>query len=73
MNLFRLLLLGAALYIVWRLLTVARRAATQQRPPAPRPPSSSAHYEPMARCARCNTYLPASSLSRAGLCGRCSE
>ncbi|WP_043113185.1 hypothetical protein [Solimonas flava] len=72
MNLFRLLLLGAALYIVWRLLTVARRATTQQRPPAPRAPSS-AHYEPMARCARCSTYLPASSLSRAGLCGRCSE
>ncbi|WP_020649540.1 hypothetical protein [Solimonas variicoloris] len=73
MNLFRLLLLGAALYIVWRLVSVARRAATQQRPPAPRPPPPSAHYEPMARCARCSTYLPAGSLSRAGLCGRCSE
>lgn len=67
MNLFRLLLIAAAAWIVWRLIGGARGAALRSsREPPP------ATYEPMARCARCGTHLPAAALSRAGLCGRCS-
>ncbi|WP_043114215.1 hypothetical protein [Solimonas soli] len=65
MNLFRLLLLAAAAYVFWRLLKISSRAPL---PPAQDEP----HYEAMARCAGCGTYLPARSLSRSGRCGRCS-
>jgi len=69
MNLFRLLLLALAVYFVWRLINVSRRS-----PAAPPTGSTdSADFEPMQRCAQCGTHLPASSLSRAGICGRCGD
>ncbi|HWU69461.1 MAG TPA: hypothetical protein VN046_11310, partial [Stenotrophobium sp.] len=70
-GMFRFLLIGFAIWLVWRLL---RSVHIQVGPVAPpRPPSSPDHYEPMARCARCGTHLPASALSKSGLCGRCNE
>jgi hypothetical protein len=30
-------------------------------------------YELMQRCSVCGTYLPSTTLSRSGRCGRCSE
>ncbi|MFT4047493.1 MAG: hypothetical protein QM661_12465 [Solimonas sp.] len=71
MNLLRLLLLGIAAYVVWRLLKVSSRAAV---PPARRdrePPRE--RYEAMARCVACGTHLPARALSRSGRCDRCGE
>lgn len=68
MNLLRLLLLAAAIWLVWRIVRQVR-GQLQRRPPPPEVDS----YEPMAPCARCGTYLPAKSLNKAGLCGRCSE
>lgn len=66
MNLFRLLLLFAVAWLVWRLFQSARRRQLDQRPPQEQ-------FEPMARCSSCGTYLPAKALSRDGRCGRCSE
>lgn len=68
MNLFKLLLLGAALWIVWRILRglriqVSRIEAPQQKPD---------QFEPMTRCARCGVHLPAAALSSQGLCGKCA-
>lgn len=63
---FRLLLIAAAVYIVWRLLRGVRINVERVQPPQQR-------YEPMARCAKCGTHLPAAALSRSGLCGHCAE
>jgi hypothetical protein len=64
---FRLLLLAAAAWIVWRLLRGVRVHVERVQPPPPE------RYEAMAPCAKCGTHLPASALSKSGLCGRCSE
>lgn len=68
MNLFKLLLLGAALWIVWRILR-GLRIQVSRIEPRPQPPES---FEPMARCARCGVHLPAAALSAQGLCGKCA-
>jgi len=72
MNLFRLLLLAVAVYVVWRLLKIALRkpappGGAQAQRPADEP------FETMVRCSSCGTYLPARSLSASGRCGRCSD
>ena len=72
MNLLRLLLLGAAIYIVIKLIQTSRRAVTRQQNAA-QPPRHEPTYEPMARCAKCGAHLPQSALSRAQLCGHCSD
>jgi hypothetical protein len=64
---FRLLLIAAAVWVVWRLLRGVRVHVERVQPPPPE------RFEPMARCAKCGTHLPASSLSKSGTCGRCSE
>lgn len=66
-HMFRLLLIAAAIWIVWRILKGFRIHVERVQPP---PPES---FEPMARCAKCGTHLPASALSKSGTCGRCSE
>lgn len=68
MNLFKLLLIGAALWIVWRLLQGVRVHISRIEPP-PKPEE----FEKMARCAACGVHLPASALSPAGLCGKCAS
>ncbi len=71
MNLFRFLLLAAAIYLIVRLIRASRASIGRKSPPqVPRPEQT---YEPMGRCARCGTHLPQSALSRAQLCGRCSD
>ena len=68
MNLFRLLLLGAAIYFVWRFLSRTQRPVPATvRGDAARSP----RYEAMQRCTGCGTHLPARSLSAAGRCTRC--
>ena len=64
---FRLLLLAALAWIAWRLLQHFTRAQTLQ------PPPQQDHFEPMERCQKCGTHLPARALSSDGRCGRCSE
>src|SRR5262249_46760057 len=66
--LFRLLLLAAAAIVVWRLLQSLGVLA----PPRGRP-GAEQEFDPMARCARCGTYLPVKALSADGRCGRCKE
>ena len=68
MNILRLLLLLAAVWLVWRVVRQIRAQLARQDPA---PPTDV--YEPMARCAGCGTYLPVKSLNSGGLCGRCSE
>jgi len=68
MNLFRLLLLIAAIWILWRLLRGLRIHISRIEPP--RMPSET--FEPMAKCARCGVHQPASALSANGLCGKCA-
>lgn len=64
MNLFRVLLLLAATYLVWRLWR--RFFATPAAPPKD-------DYLPTARCGKCGAHVAAETLSRDGLCGRCVE
>ena len=64
--LFRLILLLAAAWVLWRLLRGVRiHVVRGQQPSAPT-------FEPMARCTRCGVHQPKASLSAAGLCGRCA-
>jgi hypothetical protein len=67
MGLFRLLLIGAGIWIVWRILRGFRIHVERVQTPPPE------RYEAMARCAKCGTHLPAAALSKSGLCGRCAE
>ena len=63
----KLLIIGV---VVWLLLRGLRGVfGGEARAPKPAAPE---HYEPMARCARCGVYLPASALSKSGLCGNCA-
>lgn len=68
MNLFRLLLVGAAIYLVWRMLNPPRRRDSAHQ----RAANTAPDYERMARCAQCGTHLPLTTLSPSGRCGRCS-
>ena len=68
MNLFKLLLLAAAVWIVWRLLRGLRVQVTRIETPPAQP-----EFEAMARCARCGVHLPDSALSPGGLCGKCTS
>lgn len=70
MNLFRLLLLIAAAWLVWRLLRGLRVHVSRIEPPKAASPET---FEPMARCSRCGVHQPAQSLSSAGLCGKCAS
>ena len=63
----RLLLLVALGWIAWRLYQQFQRGQALRQPP----PQD--QFEPMQRCAKCGTYLPAKALSSDGRCGRCSE
>lgn len=67
MNILRLLIIVAAAWLVWRIVKQVRSQLPRQNPP----PGDL--YEPMARCAKCGTHLPAKALNSAGLCGRCGE
>lgn len=67
MNLFKLLLIGAAIWIVLRILKGFRVHVERVQPPPPE------NFEPMARCAKCGIHTPAAALNKSGICGRCSE
>jgi hypothetical protein len=67
MGLFRLLLIAAAIWIVWRVLRGVRIHVERVSPQQPE------RFEPMARCAKCGCHLPAAALSKSGCCGRCAE
>jgi uncharacterized protein len=69
MTVFRILLILAAIWIVWRLLRGLRIQIERAQPPA-QPPAE--NFEPMARCARCGVHLPANALSANGRCGKCA-
>ena len=71
MNLFRLLLLLATVWLVWRLYKSARARLGQGQAPTP-VAGAPEQFEPMARCATCGTHLPAKVLSPDGRCGRCA-
>ena len=66
--LFRLLLIAAAVWIVWRLLRGLRIQINRHQDA--QPPAE--NYEPMAKCARCGVHLPASALSADSRCGKCA-
>ncbi|NKF21390.1 PP0621 family protein [Solimonas marina] len=68
MSLFRLLLLGAAVWLVWRWLFPQPRRPRTAATSRPAPPPD---YERMLRCAQCGTHMPATSLSPDGRCDRC--
>ena len=56
LGLFRLLVLIAAIYLLWRLAQrlLVQRSRSHKDPEA---------FEPMARCSACATYLPKRQLS----------
>ncbi|MCK6425547.1 MAG: hypothetical protein L6Q75_10705 [Burkholderiaceae bacterium] len=60
------LLVGAAVFLLWR--TLRRRAATPAMPPAaspPRPSPSAVEVQPMVRCDHCGVHLAASDALQA--------
>ncbi|HVT36422.1 MAG TPA: hypothetical protein VHE37_12620 [Nevskiaceae bacterium] len=65
MSLFKLLLIGAAIWIALRYLRRAGEAAP--------PRAKGDDYIVMARCAQCGVHLPSSSLTADGRCGKCSD
>lgn len=64
MNILRLLLLVAAVWLVWRIVRQVRGQLQQRQGPTD-------EFEPMARCAQCSTFLPARALDAEGKCARC--
>lgn len=70
MNVFKLILIAAAVWIVWRLLQGVRVHISRIQPPPP--PPAKPEFEPMARCEKCGVHLPASAISAGGLCGKCA-
>lgn len=66
-RLLQLLLLGALVWIAWRL--VRNVLAPPRRGPAEEPPA----FEPTTRCARCGTHVPRAQLDAAGTCARCRQ
>lgn len=71
----RLLILAGLVWLGW---TLWKQWSGQLRRPGDRdrqrdPQARSERFEPMGRCPQCGTYLPASTLSRSGRCGRCSD
>lgn len=66
MTIFRLLLLGLAIWIIWKLLRTYRVHISREQPPTSPP-----NYEAMAQCKQCGVHLPASALSSDGCCGKC--
>ncbi len=71
MTIVRILLFAAAVWLVWRIFRQVR--AQLDQPAQPRDELRDEHYEPMARCAKCGTHMPAKVLNSKGTCGRCSE
>ncbi|MDP9142548.1 MAG: hypothetical protein M3O62_17390 [Pseudomonadota bacterium] len=71
MTIVRILLFAAAVWLVWRIFRQVR--AQLDQPAQPRDELRDEHYEPMARCAKCGTHMPAKVLNSKGTCGRCGE
>ncbi|ULQ45333.1 hypothetical protein JN531_009350 [Flagellatimonas centrodinii] len=70
---FRLLLIAAAAWIVWRLAGIALRQLEQRSKQAP--PDATEDdppFVPMTRCSRCGTHLPRTDVDDDGCCTRCS-
>ena len=67
-NLFRLLLLGAA---IWFGLRLYRTWKLNQQGQVNRPRGQDA-FERMVQCRQCGVHLPVSAVSSSGLCGKCS-
>ena len=70
MNLFRILLLCLAVWIVWRLLRGWRVRVSRDTPPQE---TQAQDFEKITRCAQCGVHLPVSALSPSGRCGKCSS
>ncbi|WP_411886959.1 hypothetical protein [Hydrocarboniphaga effusa] len=71
----RLLILAGLAWLGW---TLWKQWSGQLRPPGGHNhrqdlQADRERFEPMARCPQCGTYLPVSTLSRSGRCGRCSD
>jgi len=69
MNLFRLLILGALAWFVYRVL---KSWGSDGGPAKPRPRNPE-QYEMMARCLRCGVFVPRDSLSERGRCRNCEK
>ncbi|MBX6420726.1 MAG: hypothetical protein QJR02_11550 [Sinobacteraceae bacterium] len=70
MNPFRLLILAAIAWFVWRVL---RSWNADALPPRRRTPRDPQDYERMARCLRCGVFVPRDRLSENGRCGECER
>ena len=66
-RLLQLVLLGALIWIAWRLV---RKALA---PPRADPADEPQRFEPTARCARCGTHVPRAQLDATGACPRCRQ
>jgi hypothetical protein len=75
MNLFRILLLGALVWFVLRVLKSWRvEISPRDRPPTPsRNRADRDRYEPMAQCSQCGVHLPQRALAISGRCGACAR
>jgi hypothetical protein len=69
MNLFRLLILGALAWFIYRVLRSWSDEGGPRKPRSPRPDQ----YELMGRCLRCGTFVPRDSLSDSGRCRSCER
>lgn len=67
MGFFRLMLLAAILWIVWRLVARALRGT----PEPPRARGAEQDYLPLTRCPGCGAHIPQPASGDPALCERC--
>jgi hypothetical protein len=63
---FKILFYAAVVWLIVRAWQRWSRARRLRQTPPP------AAFEPMSRCSSCGVYLPTTTLSAEGRCGRCA-
>ena len=71
MGLFRLFLLAAIAWLIWRVLLRAALPAQPSPPPGAGKPASRDDYQPLTQCTICGAHIPRPADDRAPICERC--
>ncbi len=67
---FRLLLIAAAVWILWRLARIGLQQLERRPPPGE---DQDPPFVATARCPQCGTHLPQEQMNAQGRCPRCGD